>query len=476
MRHTKIVATVGPACNTDATLERLIAAGVDIFRLNFSHGSLEAHGATIDRIRRVSRTADRHIAILQDLSGPKIRTGRLERGEAISLTNGDTLRIATGDFVGRPGRVSTTYAELARSVKPGDRLLLDDGKLELCVDSTDGMELVTTVVDGGPLGEHKGINAPGVRLPASSITDKDAEDLAFGLSRGIDIVALSFVQSADDIAVARRLLAENGRPLTPVVAKIERPEALADIGRILDACDGVMVARGDLGLELPLEEVPRAQRIITREARRRGLPVIVATQVLESMRTEPRPTRAEVSDAANAVASGVDAIMLSGETAVGAFPVRAVETLVAVIRVAEETDIVTAPEVNPSVGPAGVKHSRALCDAAVVLARDGHAEAIVAVTRKGNTAKLLSALRPPVPIYAATGTPEVARRLALCRGVTAFLSDLGPELDATGLFIEQQLVARRVLTPGQEAVFVNVNADMTRTDANFLSIRRVVAL
>jgi pyruvate kinase len=475
MRHTKIVATVGPACNTDAVLAQLVTAGVDIFRLNFSHGSHESHAATVERIRRASQNAGRHVAILQDLSGPKIRTGRLTRGEAVPLVNGATLRIVTGDIVGDVDRVSTSYAELARSVKPGDRLLLDDGKLELRVESTDGREVVTTVVDGGPLGEHKGINAPGVRLPASSITKKDAEDLAFGLSKGVDIVALSFVQSVNDVMEGRRLLAQAGHPLTPVVAKIERPEALADIGRILDACDGVMVARGDLGLELPLEEVPRAQRIITREARMRGIPVIVATQVLESMRTEPRPTRAEVSDAANAVAAGVDAIMLSGETAVGAFPVRTVETLAAVIRVAEESpDLVVGPVVNPSVGPAGVQHSRALCDAAVVLARDGHAEAIVAVTRKGNTAKLLAALRPPVPIYAATGTPEVARRLALCRGVTAFQSDLGPELDATGIFIEQQLVAREVLKPGQNAVFINVNADPTRTDANFLSIRRVV--
>lgn len=476
MRHTKIVATVGPASNDDATLAQLIAAGVDVFRLNFSHGSRETHAATIDRIRRASQQAQRHVAILQDLSGPKIRTGRLDGGRPVPLETGATLVIETGDFVGGPGRVSTTYAELARSVSPGDHLLLDDGKLELRVESTTGTAITTTVVDGGPLGEHKGINAPGVRLPASSITEKDAEDLAFGLSQGVDIVALSFVQSAQDVALAKRLLEQHGRPMTPVVAKIERPEALADIERILELCDGVMVARGDLGLELPLEEVPRAQRIIAREARRRGVPVIVATQVLESMRTEPRPTRAEVSDAANAVASGADAIMLSGETAVGAFPVRVVDTLAAIIRVAEQgADAVVPVAVNPSVGPAGVEHSRALCDAAVVLARDGHAEAIVAVTRKGNTAKLLSALRPPVPIYAATSAPDVARRLALRWGVRAFVSDLGPELDATGLFIEQQLVARGVLSPGQKAVYINVNADPTRSDANFLSIRRVVA-
>lgn len=475
MRHTKIVATVGPACNTDSVLAQLIDAGVDIFRLNFSHGSHELHGVTVGRIRAASQRAGRHVAILQDLSGPKIRTGRLAGGQALELVPGATLRIATGDFVGEPGRVSTTYAELARSVKVGDRLLLDDGKLALRVDASDGVEIVTTVIDGGPLGEHKGINAPGVRLPASSITEKDAADLAFGLSQGIDIVALSFVQSVDDVLVARRLLSEAGHAQTPIVAKIERPEALADIGRILDQCDGVMVARGDLGLELPFEEVPRAQRAITREARMRGVPVIVATQVLESMRTEPRPTRAEVSDAANAVASGVDAIMLSGETAVGAHPVRAVETLAAVIRVAEESPDISGMPVGAAVGPTGVQHSRALCDAAVVLARDGHAEAIVAVTRKGNTAKLLSALRPPVPIFAATSSIEVARRLALCRGVTAFRSDLGPELDATGLFIEHQLVSRGVLTPGQDAVYINVNADMTRPDANFLSIRRVVA-
>ena len=335
MRHTKIVATVGPATSSDSAVRDLVAAGVNVFRLNFSHGTHDAHGAVISRIRKAADEAKRCIAILQDLSGPKIRTGTLAGGKPIPLKAGDELRIAVGDFVGGPGRVSTTYAELPRAVHRGDHLLLDDGRLQLRVEATSGDELQTVVVDGGELGEHKGINAPGVPLPAAGLTAKDREDLAFGIRAGVDFVALSFVQSAEDLRQARDAATRAGAPRLPLVAKLERPEGLAHLDEIIAACDAVMVARGDLGLEIPLEHVPRVQKEITSKARTAGIPVILATQVLESMRTEPRPTRAEVSDAANAVDDGVDAIMLSGETAVGAYPTRAVQVLDAVIRDAE---------------------------------------------------------------------------------------------------------------------------------------------
>ena len=335
MRHTKIIATVGPASDSESVLDALIAAGTDIFRLNFSHGTHESQAATFRRVRAASQRARCEVAILQDLGGPKIRTGRLESGKPITLTQGASVTIATGDEVGGPGRLYTTFEGLARSVHAGDRLLLADGRVELRVETTDGTTIQATVVDGGEIGEHKGINAPGVPLPTSAVTPKDVEDLTFGLALGVDMVALSFVQTADDLRQARRIMAGVHAGDVPLIAKLERPLALEHLEEILAASDAVMVARGDLGLEMPLERVPRAQKEITRRARLAGKPVIVATQVLESMTSEARPTRAEVNDAANAVEDGVDAIMLAGETAVGAHPVRAVKTLNAIIGDAE---------------------------------------------------------------------------------------------------------------------------------------------
>ena len=335
MRHTKIISTVGPATDTDAMLDALIAAGTDIIRLNFSHGTHETQGATYARARAAVERSGRQVAILQDLGGPKIRTGRLEGGRPIELKPGTPLRIATGDFVGDASRIATAFEGLARGVHPGDRLLLSDGLIELRVDATDGSEIQTTVIEGGPLGEHKGINAPGVALPAGAITAKDIEDLRFGLSLGVDMVALSFVRSAADLRQARQLMITAGHGDVPLIAKLERPEAIERLNEILDCCEAVMVARGDLGLEMPLERVPRVQKDIIRRAHARSIPVIVATQVLESMTHEARPTRAEVSDAANAVDESVDAIMLAAETAAGAFPARAVQTLDAIIREAE---------------------------------------------------------------------------------------------------------------------------------------------
>jgi pyruvate kinase len=469
VRHTKIIATVGPASDSDAALDALIAAGADIMRLNFSHGTHESHGATFKRIREAAARARREVAILQDLGGPKIRTGRLEGGRPLTLEPGDTLRIATGDFVGGPSRVSTTFDGLARSVRPGDCLLLADGYIELRVESTDGREIVTAVVNGGELGEQKGINAPGVPLPVSAITPKDVDDLKFGLSLGVDMVALSFVQTADDLRRAREHMAAAGGDGVPLVAKLERPKALEQLDHIVSACDAVMVARGDLGLEMPLEGVPRAQKEITSAARRRGKPVIVATQVLESMTTQPRPTRAEVSDAANAVDDGVDAIMLSGETAVGLFPERAVRTLDAVIRDAELSP--TAPAPMALAAESG--HAQAICEAAVTLASRGDAHAIVAVTRGGGTARRLAALRPRAPIIATTNREDIARRLTICWGIVPLCVEIGANVDEARAHIVQQLLGRGLLTPGATVVLVNISPDMTRTDANYLKIQRL---
>jgi len=387
------------------------------------------------------------------------------------LSDGDGLRIATGDFVGGPGRVSTPYAELAKSVQPGHTLLLDDGRIELRVESSDGVEINTRVVEGGELGERKGINAPGVPLPASAVTPKDLADLRFGLALGVDFVALSFVQTAADLRRARARMAEAGAPRTPLLAKLERPAAIQNLAEILDNCDGVMVARGDLGLELPLEQVPRIQKEVVRRARARGLPVIVATQVLDSMRVESRPTRAEVSDAATAVDEGVDAIMLSGETATGAHPTRTVEVLDAIIREAESSPSM-APA-DPAGGALTVGHAQALCEAAVTLANRGDVQAIVAVTRESGTPRLLSALRPRAAILAATDREATARRLSLYWGVVPLVMQIGDDVDSAGRMIGAQLLARGLVAKGAVVVFVRISDDLARRDANFLKLARI---
>jgi pyruvate kinase len=481
MRHTKIIATLGPASTVPAVLDALVAAGVDVFRLNFSHGTHESHGQTFRAVRDAAARAGRHIAILQDLCGPKIRSGRLRGGQPIDLHTGEALRLAAGEDEGGPGRIFTPYAELVASAQPGDRLLLDDGKIELRVTERSRGELVTLVVNGGTLGEHEGINAPGVKLPAAAVTPKDEADLRFGLALGVDMVALSFVQTPDDLHTARRIMRAATADV-PLIAKIERPQALDHLDAILAASDGVMVARGDLGLECPLEQIPRVQKAIIARARALGRPVIVATQVLESMRTQPRPTRAEVSDAATAVDQGVDAIMLAGETAAGEYPVEAVQTLSAIICDAETVAMpaaLPAADVwlggsDPSAPPRDsfdafrTVHGRAMCEAAVTLASTGQAEAIIAVTHSGKTAQLLSSLRPRATILAVTPSDIVARRLTLHWGVRPMVSDL-EHVQA----LEQPI--RQAITVSSHAVvvFININPDLSRQDANFLNVQRL---
>lgn len=465
MRHTRIVATLGPSTSTPDAIEALVARGVDIFRLNFSHGTFETHAALVAEVRRASAKAGRFVAILQDLPGPKIRVGAMR--EPVLLAPGDTLRLELGDFPGDASRVAVSYAGLFDAAAPGDRLLVDDGRIELEVRARETGALVTTVVNGGRLTAKKGINAPGIALPPSAVTERDAASLRFGLSLGVDIVAVSFVQTAGDVLAARRILEEEGRPHVPIVAKIERPQALNAIDEILSAANGLMVARGDLGLEMPLERVPSVQKELVRRARREGVPVIVATQVFDSMRTEPRPTRAEVSDAANAVADGADAIMLSDETAAGAYPIAAVQILDAVIREAESNPSRDgdAPVLDD---PIFSRHGRALCEAAVTLARGGQADAIVAVTRGGKTARLLSAFRPAAPIFAATPDETTAARLSLLWGVTPVVCGPGGLERAREILVE-----RGLLTPDSLVVFVRVSAELGDAQANFLDLQRM---
>jgi pyruvate kinase len=470
MRHTKIVATVGPASNDDTSVEALIRAGVDVFRLNFSHGDSATHVESLRRIRTAAAVVGRHVAVLQDLSGPKIRTGTLEGGRPLELSIGDTLDIALGSFPGKRGMVSTTYEPLVRAIQPGARLLLDDGRIELRVEEVKGDRISTRVLDGGELGEHKGINAPNVPLPAVGLTEKDRADLHVGLEAGVDIVALSFVQSAGDIEQTRALAAAAGRPRLPIVAKLERREGVDHLPEIATAADALMVARGDLGLELPLEEVPRVQKEALRIGRRLGIPVIVATQVLESMRTEYRPTRAEVSDAASAADMGTDAIMLSGETAVGRYPTRAVEVLASIIRNAE-----ASPPIWTLPGPSEQHHDhlQPLCDAAATLAARSSADAIVALTRQGRTARVLSARRPLMPIYAATDDEEVARRLCLWRGVCPVLDPLEGDADAVARRVVDTLRRNVALRTPTTIVIVSANPDVAKPGVNFVALRRV---
>jgi pyruvate kinase len=469
MRHTKIVATVGPSSDSNDTIRALIAAGVDVFRLNFSHGTQETHAASIARIRAASEAVDRHVAIMQDLSGPKIRTGELKDHAPVELKSGDPLCVVVGSVRGDREQISTTF-ELAQAVAPGSTLLLDDGHIQLRVDAVSGKEIRTTVIDGGTLGEHKGINVPGAALSTSALTAKDAHDLAFGVSKGVDYVALSFVQTAADLRHARDLLHKTGAR-TPLVAKLERPEAVDHIDDILTACDAIMGARGDLGLELPLERVPRVQKEVTRKARARANPRIVATLVLESMRTVPRPTRAEVSDAANAVDDGVDAIMLAGETAAGKFPIKAVQTLDLIIRDAEQMPAAAPVVLEDTQLLSG--SGRALCEAAVTLADRSNAAAIVAVTRGGKTARVLSALRPRAPIYAATGSGEVARQLALAWGVVPVICDLGTDVAQALDRITEMLISRSLVAPSSVIVVVSISPDLAHGPSNFLKLQRI---
>jgi pyruvate kinase len=452
----------------------MIDAGVDICRLNFSHGSHETHEATFRKIRAAAERAKKVVSVLQDLSGPKIRTGRLEGGRAIELKEGQTIRITAGDGEGDEHHIYTTYAELVRKATPGGQLLLDDGRIQLSIEKADGREIVARVLSGGPLNEHKGINAPGVQLSGEALTPKDIDDLKFGVRLGVDMVALSFVRKADDMWQARQILTEVGAATMPLVAKIERPEALDHLDEILKVSQGVMVARGDLGLEMPLELVPTSQKEITRKARRSGIPVIVATQVFESMRVETRPTRAEVSDAANAVDDGVDAIMLAGETAIGLNPVKTVETLDAVICEAERigSGHAAGGALTPIIEVPRVPHAVPLCEAAVTLADHCAAFAIIAITRLGNAARVLSALRPRTPIFASTETDAIARQLTMYRGVVPLKTGIGKDVDTTGTLLKHELSSRGLVPSGSMVVFINANARLERADQNFVNLQK----
>jgi len=427
MRKTKIVATIGPASRDRAVLERLVRAGVDVVRLNFSHGEHAQHLAVLTLVRELSAAAGRPIAILQDLSGPKIRTGRLKGGGPVELVRGRRIVITTDETIeGTAERISTTYDPLPRDVSAGDRILLDDGNLELRVRSTSGTEVECEVVFGGPLKPNKGMNLPGVKLSTPALTEKDRADLAFGIKNGVDYVALSFVRQAADVEECQELIKSMGAK-TPVIAKIEKREAMNDLPQVLEAADGVMVARGDLGVELSTEEVPTLQKRIIETANAMGKVVITATQMLESMVDSPRPTRAEASDVANAILDGTDGIMLSAETASGAFPVEAVETMARIALYTEEYGSFRPP--TRFVGGSATVVARSLARVASTVAEELGCKLVVCFTESGSTARLVSTFRPTAPVAAITYNEQTYRQLALWWGVVPVKSEFAPTTD-----------------------------------------------
>jgi pyruvate kinase len=453
-RRTKIVATVGPASSSPAMLQRLIEAGVNVFRLNFSHGTHEMHGEVYGRIRTAAAHANRQVAILADLCGPKIRVGQFEGG-GIDLRIGESVTVTVRETQGRPGLIPSQYHALASDVRHGDRILLDDGQLELRVEAVAGTEITCTVVVGGRLRDKKGMNLPGVAVSAPALTDKDREDATFASQLGVDYLALSFVRSPGDVQQLRDLLAHLGRD-TPIIAKIEKPEALTVIGAILEAADGIMVARGDLGVECPAEEVPLIQQELVRLAIQANKPVIVATQMLESMISNPRPTRAEMSDVAHAAMSRADAVMLSAETAAGQYPVDAVATMDRVLRLVEgyQWQHGAFGTVTPG-APAGLgdDSGEALSRATALLSRELGVRAVVVPTRTGRTARLVSAERPAAPILAVTHNEDVCRRLALQWGIQPMLARL-EDLETPSLLGRRVAVEAGMAEAGQLILLV----------------------
>ena len=448
MPNTKIVATLGPATDKDGFLREMLAAGADVFRFNMSHGTQEQHAARMRAVRAASAAAGRFTAILIDLQGPRIRLGEFAGG-GCTLAAGAEFTITVEPIEGDCRRAHTAYAGFARDVRPGDRVLLADGTVELTVLETDGTSVRSRVVAGGPISNRKGINLPGVSVSIPSLTDKDLADLAFGLEAGADMVALSFVRTAADVRALRDRL---GARRAAILAKIEKPQAWENIDAILDEADGVMVARGDLGVELALEKVPRIQKSIIRRARRKGKFVITATQMLESMTDHPTPTRAEVSDVANAIYDGTDAVMLSAETSAGKYPVEAVRFM---DRIAAETESAIGsrgyqdPPASGQPTIAGI-----VADAAYHAAREAKVAAIVVFTASGSSARLVSRYRPPVCIYAVTPSDAVARQLCVNYGVTPVLA---PDVASTDEMLTQMdrlMLERGHLHRGDTVVFV----------------------
>lgn len=432
-RKAKILATLGPASRDPGVLESLLQAGANGVRINMSHGTREEQAEDIARARAAAQCLNRPLAVLVDLSGPKIRTRQLQNGQPVVLATGDIFTLTTRDIIGDSQQVATNYPDLAHVVEPGARLLLDDGAIALVVESTTKSDVVCRVINGGVLGERKGINLPGVVLPIDSLTEKDIGDLNWAVGQDVDYIALSFVRRAEDCARAKALIKEAGGR-APLVAKIEKAEAIDHLDEIIDTADAVMVARGDLGVETSVELVPVYQKRIIAKAVQAGKMVITATQMLQSMVTNPRPTRAEASDVANAVWDGTDALMLSNETASGLYPVPAVQTMCRIIESAESGREISPDNFTTWAGRQSGRVSRALCEAAAYAAEEMGTRVTAVLTESGLMARRLSALRPGQRIVALTNSEEVRNELALIWGVESLIV---PHADTTEEMLKQ---------------------------------------
>jgi len=428
MAKTKIVATLGPKSSSEQMIKKLISAGVSVFRLNFGHGSYDQHHQSIKRIRRISVQLNKNVAIMQDLSGPKIRLGQLAHGR-VSLKTGAIIRLFAGQKSDADDLLPVSYPRLAKEVKKGDLVLLGDGEIELKVVQVENGKVYCRVQAGGLTASRKGVNLPSERLSVSAITAKDKKDLEFGIKQGVDFIALSFVRKAEHLQELRRLIKRAGGNDIPVIAKIETDQAIKNLDEIIQASDAVMVARGDLGLEAPIEEVPLLQKMIIRKANSQAKPVITATQMLQSMVHEKRPTRAEVTDVANAIYDGTDAVMLSEESAVGEYPVESVMMMQRIAREAEKNWTGARGWEQPG-APRTRTIPEAISFSAVKMSEDMKVKAIVTPTRSGNTARLVSRLRPRVPIIAISPRKDTVKKLALVWGIEAFyLPDIEDRLD-----------------------------------------------
>jgi len=463
MARAKIVCTIGPATGSAAGVAQLVAAGMNVARLNMSHGDHELHGQYLRHIRQAAQDAGRPIGVLADLQGPKIRLGVFADGRA-QLDAGARFVITTDDVPGTAQRASTTLKTLPQDVRPGDQILIDDGRVELRAVEVTATDVVAEVVVGGEVSDHKGINLPGVAVSVPAMSDKDEQDLRWALANGVDMVALSFVRTADDIAPVLAVMAEAGRTV-PVIAKIEKPQALDNLDAIIDTFDAFMVARGDLGVELPLEDVPGAQRRIIDAARTWAKPVIVATQMLESMISAPRPTRAEASDVANAILDGADAVMLSGETAAGQYPAQAVAVMERIVsRTEERLDEIHELEWDPRT------LSGVISMAAVDVAERMGAKYLAAFTISGDTPHRLARLRSRVPIVAFTPHMQTAQELTLCWGVESYVTPEYTSTDGMVESVQHGLTDMRLVQPGDRIVIVAGNPGRHAYSTNSLRV------
>ena len=468
-RRAKIICTIGPSCSAEPDLRELIQSGMDVARLNFSHGSHQDHARHIQTLRKVAAEEGKTICILQDLQGPKIRTGMLKGHQPVTLQTGGQVTITTRDVEGTAKLISTTFQALADEVKPGTCILLSDGRIELRVNHVSGDEIECQVLNGGTLGEHQGINLPGAALSIPALTEKDRRDLEFGLEHGVDAIALSFVRSAADVLEARKIIAAHKQDV-PIVAKLEKPQALDQLEEILEVSDGVMVARGDLGVEMPPEKVPVIQKHVIRRAAEWRKPVIIATQMLESMIENPRPTRAEASDVANAIFDGTDAVMLSAETASGRYPKEAVCMMAKIVNEAESN---MAEFMQPRRRTRrGLSISETICESIAHAAEDLHIAAIAVFTETGSSARMVSKFRPRSRIYAFSHVAAVCNRMNLFWGVQPVRREHAMNAEEMLSTAEQELVRTGKLKAG-DILGVVAGRQMSAGSTNFMRLHVV---